>query len=227
MRSLTRDRVSDLLRLQSMKSFMYRRARRENDMRSRTIFQCCTLLGMFGWLAACGDDDPCKAGRPVCVSATFDEKTCTCGPLLDAGATLGADSAIDAAQHCSSGTASCAAGSTFNPQTCLCDRMDAAAASSCAMPLAVQDAGAGVVACNVERAYVECGNCACLSADPATCEACGEPRMCTNRCQANEYAVGCGGPPRHDGMTYADSPTACRSVANLPSGTGIYCCPCS
>lgn len=107
------------------------------------------------------------------------------------------------------------------------DDRAAATATSCAMPLAVEDAGAGVVSCSVARAYVECGNCSCLSNDPTTCAACDQPRACMSQCQASEYAAWCGGPPRLDGASYADAPTACRNVANLPSGTRIYCCPCS
>jgi hypothetical protein len=105
---------------------------------------------------------------------------------------------------------------------------DASAATSCAMPLAVDDAGMDVRACHVGRAYAECGNyCGCLSDDPATCAVCGEARTCTNRCKAHEYAAACGGSPVPGGPLYADPPATCRSVLIFPSGTQIFCCPCS
>jgi hypothetical protein len=168
----------------------------------RTILGWSALaaLPMSLSAAACGDDNEnegaCKNGTPSCAGSTFDEKTCTCGPVVDAGAAV-----------------------------------DAAAATSCAMPLAVQDAGANVVACLVARASLECpvaggGSCGCLSEDPKSCSECGASTTCSNRCEAHEYAMACGGPPRRDGGSYAEAPASCRSVAGFPSGSAIYCCPC-
>lgn len=105
-----------------------------------------------------------------------------------------------------------------------------AASSSCSWPAQLNDGGPG--ACHVARASLSCVNsagdgCGCLSDDPTRCDSCeGTGWTCHDQCAANEYAAWCGGPPRHNGSSYDDPPPACRGVSGLPSGTGIYCCPC-
>lgn len=170
----------------------------------RTVsgWSALSVLAMSLLAAACGDDGDnngaCKNGTPSCAGTTFNEKTCTCGPVLDAGATIDAGVAGDAG-------------------------------SSCERPPSMQDAGANVVACIVARASLVCpfsgGSCGCLSEDPTSCPSCGSSSTCSNRCEAHEYAMSCGGPPR-DGSSYAEAPASCRSVAGFPSGSATYCCPC-
>ncbi|MEO8901941.1 MAG: hypothetical protein ABI627_10475 [Polyangiaceae bacterium] len=108
-----------------------------------------------------------------------------------------------------------------------------ASSSECTWPASLNDAGLG--ACGVGRAYVNCtgpsGGCLCLSDDPTTCAACAEqfqgPLTCVSECAANEYAVSCGGPPQPgSGFVYQDVPAACHSVAATPGGSQYACCPC-
>ena len=153
-------------------------------------------------------------------------------------ASLGAGCGDDDDGGCKGARASCANGfDRYDEKTCTCERTsdagtdaattaDAAAVASCVMPLATVSAPRGVIACDVERAYVECDTCGCLSEDPTTCAGCGA-HTCTNQCQVDEYAIACGGLPRRDGTSYAQAPTTCRGVAALPSGTEVFCCPCA
>jgi hypothetical protein len=166
-------------------------------LRAVALSLALSLLSLF----AC-DSDKCTSWPRCIAGSSFNEKTCECGPILDTGSVPDAAAAADAA-----------------------------VATSCAMPPAAQDAGANVVACLVARASLECpvaggGICGCLSEDPKSCSECGASTTCSNRCEAHEYAMACGGPPQRDGGSYAEAPASCRSVAGFPSGSAIYCCPC-
>ena len=89
-------------------------------------------------------------------------------------------------------------------------------------------------ACRAGSALVTCvganGGCTCISDDSTKCASCAEqfpePLSCENKCGANEYALSCGGPPRHDGNTYQEMPANCRIVLSGPGGGQSACCPC-
>jgi hypothetical protein len=118
-------------------------------------------------------------------------------------------------------------------------RDSAAATQACRWPESLNDAGPGVRACGVGRAFVECtypsgAGCGCISDDPTSCPGCGPASgaTCRSRCAPNEYAVSCGGPPAlplPDGSfasLYQDAPDACVGVAGTPAGNLYSCCPC-
>lgn len=114
----------------------------------------------------------------------------------------------------------------------------AAAVRACRWPESLNDAGPGIRACAVGRAYVECSypsgaGCGCISNDPTTCPGCGPATgaTCHSQCAANEYAVSCGGPPAllpdgGIGDPYQDAPAACTVIAGTPAGNSYSCCPC-
>jgi hypothetical protein len=105
-------------------------------------------------------------------------------------------------------------------------------AAECTRATELDDAGAG--ACSVALAYVECtypsgAGCGCLSDDPTACPGCGpsEGATCKNHCNANEYAVACGGPPSpNSNVVYQDAPDACVGASYTPAGVVFACCPC-
>jgi hypothetical protein len=104
--------------------------------------------------------------------------------------------------------------------------------SSCMHATALDDGGPG--ACSVALAYLECtypsgAGCGCLSDDPTACPGCGpsEGATCKNHCNANEYAVACGGPPSpNSNVVYQDVPDACVGASYTPAGVVFACCPC-
>jgi hypothetical protein len=85
-------------------------------------------------------------------------------------------------------------------------------------------------ACGVGRALLDCefpngAGCGCVT-NNATCDGCAGS-TCTDTCDANEYAVSCGGiGPGDPSITYADPPAACRFASANPGGIAYYCCPC-
>ncbi len=121
----------------------------------------------------------------------------------------------------SSGSGGGSSGSSSNPGTCN-------------PPYGFPDAGAGVVACTVGQAYVECtssnGGCGCISDNPSECPGCSASNgfTCTNKCSTGYFGVSCGGPPNpvDGGPNYQSLPSGCVSVGNTPGGTEFACCPC-
>jgi len=98
---------------------------------------------------------------------------------------------------------------------------------SCTWPASLDDAAPRQ--CSAARAYLACQypdgggyDYDCMSNDPSTCPA-APGASCTDLCNADEYAVGCGGvgpapsPPL---------PTGCRGLPSGPGGGVVGCCPC-
>jgi hypothetical protein len=110
----------------------------------------------------------------------------------------------------------------------------------------------GPGACQLGRAYVACdypvgASCdgggtlagqggvhmGCISDDPTTCgcSSIAGSATCRSICADNEYAVRCGGLPRHlpDGggwIAYQEAPDGCATVGVTPGGSNFSCCPC-
>jgi hypothetical protein len=104
-----------------------------------------------------------------------------------------------------------------------CGDDDTAPVQACEIPAPVQSDAS--VSCTFARGYLTCGNCGCATEDRATCSYCSGG--CKNVCANGEYEATCGGSPVPGGRTFADPPAACHAMLILPSGTSIYCCPCS
>jgi hypothetical protein len=96
---------------------------------------------------------------------------------------------------------------------------------ACTWPVSLDDAAPRQ--CSAARAYVACdypGGAGedCMSNDPTTCPG-AAGASCTDLCNADEYAVGCGGvgpapsPP---------IPSGCRGLPSGPGGGSLGCCPC-
>lgn len=113
------------------------------------------------------------------------------------------------------------------------------ATRSCHRSKSLDDVDSGVRACVVGQAHVQCyfssgAGYGCLSDDPTTCSIFGPENgaTCTNDCEANEYAVSCGGPPKYTspdgsiGFSYQEVPEVCKIIVGNPSGNVIACCPC-
>ena len=91
----------------------------------------------------------------------------------------------------------------------------------------------GPHACVVGKQYVTCDSpsgrgCACVT-DDASCADCAAPvgSTCQNNCEANEYALGCGGLlPGDASFTAPVIPPGCHVIDSSFSGEGYYCCPC-
>jgi hypothetical protein len=88
----------------------------------------------------------------------------------------------------------------------------------------------------VARYFLQCGpgndiTGLCLSDDPTACQGPNAIPHCTDQCEADEYAVSCGGPPvlDADGSVQPTPlpPSACRSMGGTPGGNVFYCCPCA
>jgi hypothetical protein len=85
-------------------------------------------------------------------------------------------------------------------------------------------------ACTVERHSLTCNapsgaGCLCVT-DDTTCPECTLANVtCTDGCNANEYALSCGGPPHPEDptFTYASAPVTCRSLGATPAGNAYYC----
>jgi hypothetical protein len=87
-----------------------------------------------------------------------------------------------------------------------------AALPSCTWPATLDGSNASTPACVAARTYTIC----------ETLDG-GETRCGINACNANEYAVSCGGP----GPTPPPAlPPGCRGVVSGPSGSIEGCCPC-
>jgi hypothetical protein len=146
-----------------------------------------------------------------------------------------------ASAHCSCalGPAFCKAGAC-DIHSPLEDGGRSDAGGQCHWPASLNDAGPGVLACAVGRAFVECtspsGGCDCITDDPTTCSDCpgGLPSgaTCRNQCAPGEYAVSCGGPPPFppsDGgpaPVYQQPPAGCVNKGGGPAGDTNACCPC-
>ncbi|HEX8791645.1 MAG TPA: hypothetical protein VF765_11895 [Polyangiaceae bacterium] len=108
----------------------------------------------------------------------------------------------------------------------------AANAAACNPPYGFPEAGAGMVACTVGKAYVKCtsasgGGCLCISDDPTQCPGCGASNgfTCTNSCSPGSLGVSCGG-PGPNGPSYQSLPTGCTNIGYTPGGVELACCPC-
>jgi hypothetical protein len=94
----------------------------------------------------------------------------------------------------------------------------------------------------VAHYYLSCKdgalNVNCLSNTPTTCPSIvtapvgGSATDCVDQCNADEYAVGAGGPPQQlpdGGFTFPPTPvlpTNCRTVGSTGAGSFYSCCPC-
>ena len=107
--------------------------------------------------------------------------------------------------------------------------------AACNAPYGFPEAGAGVVACTVGRAYLECTSpqqtCGCISDDLSQCPGCSPSKgfTCTNKCSPGSYGVACGGPPNplDGGPNYQSLPSGCTNVGFTPGGSAFACCPCA
>jgi hypothetical protein len=217
----------------------------------------CTLQPS-AYDTSCQVDSDCVAVSLGNVCADMCAGICPNAAIRSSeSARYNADLAAAPASHTSGVACSCA----FGPAVCragACAVLSAgkdtggmAAAPQCQWPDSLNDAGPGVRACAVGRAFVECtypsgtacGVSAsgtltelCISDDPTQCPKCGPPpsgATCHNRCGPNEYAVSCGGPPLPplpDGgvgsIVYQDAPAGCVPAGSTPGGNTYSCCPC-
>jgi hypothetical protein len=106
-------------------------------------------------------------------------------------------------------------------------------AAACHAPYGFPEAGAGVTACTVRQAYVQCtssaGGCLCISDDPSRCPGCSASNgyTCTNQCSPGSYGVVCGGPGPNPPPIYQSLPSNCTNVGVTPGGSEFACCPCT
>jgi hypothetical protein len=91
----------------------------------------------------------------------------------------------------------------------------------------------GAPGCSSARTYLRCDvqtavTEVCTSDDPKRCpdRAPADPsKPCELLCQANEYAVACGGPGPTI-LPIPEPPANCRALFSGPGGGMVWCCPC-
>jgi hypothetical protein len=103
----------------------------------------------------------------------------------------------------------------------------ASAAGLCRHAAGVDDGGPG--ACRVGMHSLRCTEsdvtCLCVT-DGDSCNQCAAS-TCHDVCNADEYALVCGGLPTPDApFDYASAPDGCRSLGVTPGGSEFFCCPC-
>ena len=150
---------------------------------------------------------------------------------------------------CALGPAFCRAG-TCSIQSPLDDAGPKEDGGQCRWPDNLNDAGPGVRACQVGRAFLQCiypsgvacGAISsgpltelCISDDPTSCPNCRplpSGATCTDQCAPGHYAVSCGGPPLFPlpdsgaAPVYQDTPIGCTTAGVTPAGNTYSCCPC-
>jgi hypothetical protein len=99
---------------------------------------------------------------------------------------------------------------------------------ACTWPAALDPPDVSTTACVAARTYLSCklpngGGEDCLSNDPTRCSGGIAGPTCTDLCNANEYAVACGGPGPAQPPPL---PSGCRSLLAGPGGGISGCCPC-
>jgi hypothetical protein len=110
---------------------------------------------------------------------------------------------------------------------------DMAALPACGWPATLDPADGSTGQCVAARTYLECqgskgGGEGCLSSDATQCPGpdpiSGETfSACKDQCNADEYAVGCGGPGPGP---WPAPPAGCRGLPSGPGGGSLSCCPC-
>jgi hypothetical protein len=106
---------------------------------------------------------------------------------------------------------------------------------ACSWPASLDAPDADTTQCVAARTYLSCTFASgigedCMSSSATRCPGTGPavggaagPATCTNLCNADEYAVGCGGPgPARP----PPLPSGCRNLPAGPGGGISGCCPC-
>jgi hypothetical protein len=105
---------------------------------------------------------------------------------------------------------------------------------ACTWPASLDPTDSDTDQCKAYRTFLSCkgsngGGEGCLSNDATQCPG-GDPVVgvtysdCQDQCNADEYAVGCGGiGPAGPSVPL---PASCRSIAPNPGGVLFGCCPC-
>jgi hypothetical protein len=131
----------------------------------------------------------------------------------------------DGAHASSSGTGGSGLGSTVHSSQ---STTTSASLPACTWPSSLDSPDAGQ--CAAARMYLNCqfpggGGMACMSNNASYCpgNALDTSLTCVNQCNANEYAVGCGGPGPAPSPPL---PGGCRGLPSGPGGGVSGCCPC-
>jgi hypothetical protein len=104
---------------------------------------------------------------------------------------------------------------------------------ACSWPASLDPADGSMGQCVAARTYLACqgsngGGEDCLSNNPTLCPG-PNPVVgvtfsaCKDQCNADEYAVACGGPGPGQ---WPAPPAGCRGLPSGPGGGSVSCCPC-